>query len=382
MEPFDIGHYVHLIEESERRISAAEDFKEADRIPVTMGLGGPYYAWLFGRTLAQYYNDLGTMLDSQIKGIKWRLSSLGDDVAGVGAWFDVGSISEGLVFECQIRMPDETNPWMSPWIIPRVKTLEDIDRLEIPDPSSNKQVRNHYARLQRFRELVKENYRDIPASGGLQIHPPISAAGSLLGPEKLYSWIYRYPNEMHKLFRKLVHAFKVMRNFDCEMTGAEHDSLHLSDDHAGYLDREQYQRFALPYNLELYQLYGSRQRGLHMDSHMDHITDIVRDVYKVKYADVGVENDIRTIALAFKGKIVFNGNANWRVLVNGSPESIEKEVEKCVFHSARGGGYIFDNGGETYIGVSPEKLKYEVSYAKKVGQYPIKLDRFRHIPKQ
>ncbi len=382
MEPFDIRHYIHSLEESRRRISASYDFEEADRVPVTIGLGGPYYAWLFGRTLAEYYNDLAAMLDTQIKGIKWRLSSLGDDVAEVGAWLDVGSIAEGVVFECEIRMPDETNPWMSPWIIPCVKTLDDIDRFEVPDPSSTKQVKNHYERLGRFKELVKENYENIAISGGLQIHPPISAAGSLLGPGRLYSWLYEYPNEMHKLFRKLVQAFKVIREFDCAMTGAETGSLHLSDDHAGYLNREQYRKFALPYNLELYRLYGPKQRSLHMDSHMDHITDIVRDIYEVKYADVGVENDIEVIARAFRGRIVFNGNADWRVLVNGSLEAIEREVEKCVFHSARGGGYIFDNGGETYVGVPPDKLKYEVSYVKKVGQYPIMIDRFRHIQKQ
>ena len=142
-----------------------------------------------------------------------------------------------------------------------------------------------------------------------------------------------------------------------------------------------YERFVVPYNLKLYQLFGKRRRFLHMDSHMDHITDILVDVYKLNSVDVGVENDIKVLAKAFKNKIVFNGNADWRVLVDGSFKRIEMEIEKCIYYAAPGGGYIFDNGGETYTGVPPKNLRYEVEYAKKVGKYPIKKENFRHLEK-
>ncbi|MCX8161986.1 MAG: hypothetical protein N3E44_03200 [Candidatus Bathyarchaeota archaeon] len=39
-------------------------------------------------------------------------------------------------------------------------------------------------------------------------------------------------------------------------------------------------------------------------------------------ADVGVENNFGILAEAFKGEVVFNGNANWRVLVDGDSEKI------------------------------------------------------------
>jgi len=112
---------------------------------------------------------------------------------------------------------------------------------------------------------------------------------------------------------------------------------------------------------------------------MDHITDILLEKYKLNSVDAGVENDIRILAKAFKGKIVFSGNADWRVLLSGSLEKIELEVEKCIYIAAPGGGYIFDNGGETYTGVPPEMLKYEVEYAKKVGRYPITEKNFKHL---
>ncbi|HDJ96931.1 MAG TPA: hypothetical protein ENG54_00510, partial [Thermofilum sp.] len=105
------------------------------------------------------------------------------------------------------------------------------------------------------------------------------------------------------------------------------------------------------------------------------------DVYRINFADAGVENNIAKLAEAFKGRVVFKGNADWRSLIEAPIEKVELEVEKCIFYAAPGGGYIFDNGGETYVGVPPDKLKYEVEYAKKVGRYPIRKSSFKHLDK-
>ncbi|MEM2941126.1 MAG: uroporphyrinogen decarboxylase family protein [Thermoproteota archaeon] len=380
MEPLDYPRYLKLVEENRKRVEKASEFKEPDRVPVNIGVGGPYYAEVFGYNFAEYYNNLTVMLDVQIKGIKWRLNWLGDDLATIGVQFDQGVIAEGIVFDCKVEMPDERSPLRSPWTIPKIKSLEDIDNLEVPDPRGHKGINAYYDRLKEFKELVRKNYGDLPVSGILQIHPPVSAAGSLMGPERLYSWLYKHPNEMHRFFKKLEETFKVLQDYYYEVSGEEPGRLGLADDHSGYLSRSMYERFTMPYNTRLYEFYGAKYRSLHMDSHMDHVTDILLTTYKINEADVGVENDIRIISEAFRGRVFFNGNANWRSLLK-SFQDIEAEVEKCIYYAAPGGGYVFDNGGETYSGIPPEMLKYEVEYAKKVGKYPIRRDRFKHLDK-
>ncbi|MEM2409856.1 MAG: uroporphyrinogen decarboxylase family protein [Thermofilaceae archaeon] len=376
---FKLEKYERVLEENRRRVEAALSFEEPDRVPVQINVQGAYYAWLFGVPLRDYYTDLKLMAEVQLKGLEWRLSWLRDDVTSVAITLDLGAVAEGIVFSCRIVMPDDSDPWRSPWIVPKIKSLDDIDRLEVPDPRDLPAVRDVYRRLEELRRLVRDRYGNIPVWGGLQIHPPVSAAGSLMGPERLYSWLYRYPDEMHKLFRKLEEAFVALYEYHCEVTGSEPGSLYLADDHSGYLNRRMYEEFALPYNLRLFERFGTRYRYLHMDSPMHHIADIVRDVYRVNHADLGVESDIRLIAREFKGRVSFNGNANWRALLSGSRTLIEVEVERCIYYAAPGGGYIFDNGGETYAGVPPELLKYEVEYAKRVGKYPIKRENFRHL---
>lgn len=369
------------MEENRRRLETVRCFEEPDRVPVIINIQGPYYARLFDIPLSLYYRDLKVMLDVQVKGLEWKLNWLKDDLVYMGVSLDWGPIAEGVFFNCEIMMPDQKTPWRSPWVIPSVKSLEDIDKLEVPDPRQHKEVKKFYGQLEELCRLAREYYEGLPVGGMFQIHPPVSAAGSLLGPQRLYTWMVKYPNEMHKLFKKLEEAYVLLQEHYYEVTSNEPGYLGLNDDHAGYLSRKLYEKFALPYNARLYERFGTKYRYLHMDSHMDHITDIVRDVYKVKYADVGVENDIRVIAREFKGKVIVDGNANWRVLLCDDFELIEREVEQCIYYAAPGSGYVFDNGGETYAEVPPEALKYEVEYAKKVGRYPINLDNFKHIKK-
>lgn len=378
MEPFNHVHYSKLAEENRKRVEKTNEFNEPDRVPVIIEVGGPYYAKIFGYTFADYYNDLEVMLDVQVKGIKWRLGWLKDDFCHIGVGLDVGSVAEGIVFDCEVKMPNEHNPWRSPWTIPKIRSLEDIDNLEVPDPRRNRRVREYYERLENFMELVRKNYEGLHVGGMLQIHPPISAAGSLMGTGRLYSWLYKHPNEMRKLFDKLEETFRALQDYYSEIFGNGPGGLGLADDHSGYLNRRMYETFTMPYNSRLYDLYGTNYRSLHMDSHLDHITDILVEVYKVDEVDVGVENDVRVVANAFKGKVLFNGNADWRALLKGSHELVELEVERCIYFAAPGGGYIFDNGGETYAGVPAEMLKYEVEYAKSVGRYPIKLENFKY----
>ncbi|MEM2514061.1 MAG: uroporphyrinogen decarboxylase family protein [Candidatus Bathyarchaeia archaeon] len=370
---FDYSRYSKIIERNYERLETVHKFEEPDRVPVVIGVGGPYYAWLFNHTLMEYYSNFRIMAETQIMGLKWRLEWLKDDISNINVHFDIGAIAEGIVFNCMIAMPDEKNPWKSPWIIPRIRRLEDIDRLEIPEPEDNPGIQAYYSRLEEFAKFVKREYGNIPVSmSGLQIHPPVSAAGSLLGPQRLYSWLYKYPSEMHKLLKKLEKTFDILQKYRHNRIGGGMNSISLADDHSGYLNRRMYEEFALPYNLRLYERYGKQHRGLHMDSRMDHIADIIVNVYKVNYVDVGVENDLSILVENFNGKVVFNGNADWRVLIGGSRERIRKEVERCIYVAASAGGYIFDNGGETYVGVPPENLRYEVEYAKRVGKYPIK----------
>jgi len=356
------------IEGSIRRLESARYFEEPDRVPVLIDVGAPFYASVLGYTLKDYYRNVDICRHVQVEGSKWAFGTLGDDRTGTigedDAVPDIGAVAEGIVFGCSISLPDDDNPWLSPWIVPSLKSLDDIEALEVPDPPNCVgRLRDHY---------VKAFGRAIRVEGAPNIHPPCSAAGSLMGPERLYTYLYKHPDSMHGLFGKLLETFFAITDYNDELRGMVTDGIGLCDDHAGYLSEEMYRKFVLPYNKRIFERYGRHWRSLHMDSRTDHIAEILVEEYRIKDMDLGAAADIAKIKEAFEGKVVFNGNVDSKILVAGSVEQIEKATEHCIRSAARGGGYIFDCGGETYAGIDPMRLIHMVTHAKKIGKYPIR----------
>ncbi|MBO3803762.1 MAG: hypothetical protein JTT11_07855 [Candidatus Brockarchaeota archaeon] len=356
------------IEESLRRFEAARDFEEPDRVPILIDVGAPFLAKVLGFTLRDYYRDAQVCKHVQVEGSRWAFSRLQDDrTALVGpdqAKLDIGAVAEGIVFGCPISLPDEGNPWLSPWITPKPMTVEEIDELEVPDPADcARRLRAHYARA--FGKEVEAE--EAPA-----IHPPCSAAGSLIGTERLYIYLYKHPGAARKLFGKLLETFCEITDYNDKLRGGRTESIGLCDDHAGYLSAEMYRKFVLPYNARIYEKYGSRWRGLHMDSRTDHLAKILLDEYAIQEMDLGAATDMAKMKEVFDGKVFFNGNVDSKILVAGEARQIEEAAERCIRVAAPGGGYAFDCGGETYAGIDPERLVYLVRCAKKFGKYPIR----------
>jgi hypothetical protein len=357
------------IEDSRRRLESAMRFQEPDRVPIVIDTGAPLYAVVLGYTLRDYYRDLGICRRVQAEGSKWAFKKLEDDRTGYidegAAGADIGAVAEGIVFECEISLPDDSNPWLSPWIIPKLRGPDDVEALEVPDPADcARRLREHH-----LRAFGKE----MSSQETLVIHPPCSAAGSLMGPERLYSFLYKYPDAMRGLFEKLLETLCEAIDYNDKQRGGSTRSIGLCDDHAGYLSGEMYRKFVMPYNKRIYERYGIEGRGLHMDSRTDHIAEILVDEYKIQDMDLGAAADIAKIKEIFSGRVVFNGNVDSRILVAGENHQIEEAVERCIRSAAPGGGYVLDCGGETYAGIDPERLCYMIRYAKKIGRYPIKI---------
>jgi uroporphyrinogen decarboxylase len=70
---------------------------------------------------------------------------------------------------------------------------------------------------------------------------------------------------------------------------------------------------------------------------------------------IGPDANIRDIRQATQGKIPISGNIDpISVVWNGTPEIVEREVERIINTCKSGGGYIF-NSGETIPRQTPEE---------------------------
>jgi len=359
--------YEKRMEEARRRYQAACSFEESDRVPVMVDTGGPFFCSLAGYVFKDYYRNLDVQRRAQLEGLRWVRKNLDDDRLNYSlyTWLDMGALAEGIVFDCEIQLPDEEHLWLSPWIIPKLRTPEDLERLEVPEPKEVEKGLQRHLRRQ-FGEPLKA---DI-----LGIHPPFSAAGSLMGTDRLYIYVYKYPDVLHKLLRKLLETYCLLVDYQDEQRGRQTEGIGLCDDHAGFLPERMYREFVLPYNGRIYERYGKNWRGLHMDSQCDHIAQILVNELKINSMDVSVSTDLAKVKPIFDGKVIMHGNFDGKLLAPGvSYEKIREAVDYCMRSAAPGGGYIFDTGGEgVYPGIDVNRLLFMVKYAKKAGKYPIR----------
>jgi len=363
----DLEKYRDRIEESRRRIEITARFEEPDRVPITISEGGSYYCWLFGHDISEYYQDVGLQIEVQLKGLEWAYEELRDDRTARGLHADLGPLGEGLLWDCDIERPAGT----SPWIVPRVRSLKDIERLPVPDPASARGINWAMQQHERMKELARQQGLNLGVGGGVGIHPPLSAACALAPAHLVYEWMYTAPDHIRLYFDKLLEAFFRLTEFNDRQFGVkERRSIGLADDHSAFVSDEMYRELVLPYNKAIYDRYGTEGRYLHADGPNDHHFETYANVLKLTQMDIGGFSDIAAAKRALAGKVVMSGGLNCKDLY-GDFESARPVIERAIRIGAPGGGFILAVGGETYAGVNPQTLIRSVEYAKEIGRYPI-----------
>ncbi len=362
---FDHDRYRDRIVQSQERLATARRFEEPDQVPVEIGLGGSFYAWLLGHDIAAYYQDRELALEVQFRGQQWAWEHLTDDRTGFGLYLDVGPIGEGLMFGAEIDRPAGTSPWSRHVI----HTPADAEKLEVLDPATNPGIQWMLRELERTQALAKAKGYEVPVSGHLGLHPPLSAACALAGPELIYGWMYEEPELIRELFGKLLESFFRVKDYETEVLrgGRERTYVGLSDDHSAFVSVDMYRKLVMPYNQAIYARYGREGRTLHADGPNNHLFALYADEMRLTEMDIGGFSDIAAAKPALGGKTVIWGGLNCKDLY-GDLETARPVIERAVAIGAPGGGFILAVGGEAYAGVNPDTLVRAVAYAQQYSQ--------------
>lgn len=366
---FDVERYRPRMEEARRRLAIAQRFQEPDRVPITISVGGSFFCKLFGVNIRDYYRDafgeLDLQLEVQLRGLRWAFEELQDDRPSCSVHVDIGPIQEALMFDLPVEYPDDT----SPWILRTMTVPEAVEKLRLIPPEENPRVLAVYRQYERLREKVERWGLRVPVGGGLQIHPPLSAACGILDVEEVLLTLHDDPPLIHRLFEKLFQAFCLLKDFQDRYFGRRTRSLGLADDHSAFISDEMYRQHVMPYNMLLYARYGTQGRHLHADGPNDHHFDTYATIMRLTSMDIGGFSDIANAKRAFAGKVFFSGGLNCKDLY-GDFAQAKPVVDRALRIGMPGGGFALAVGGETYAGVRPDTLCQVVAYAKKAGRYP------------
>jgi uroporphyrinogen-III decarboxylase len=280
---------------------------------------------------------------------------------------DIGPLAEGVVFDLPIQRPDDT----SPWVRHALTTPAQIEALKVPDPATHPGIQRVYRLYEERKARVEKLRLRVPVGGGLQIHPPLSAACAIVPVDTVYALLYDDPPLIRRLFEKLLETFFRLQDYRDHYFGTKTTSIGLADDNSAFVSDEMYRKFVMPYNMAIYERYGRQGRSLHADGPNDHHFKTYADVMKLTSMDIGGFSDIANARRDLGGKVFFSGGLNCKDLY-GTFEEARPAVDRAIRVGAPGGGYALAVGGETYAGVNPDTLVKVVDYVKQAGKYPIK----------
>lgn len=365
MERFSPDKYADAIKESENRLKITRSFREPDRIPVVIGCQGSFFCKLFGNNIRDFYTDWELNLEVKSRGLIWCYEVLKDDRTERIIGLELGPIAEGIYFDCLIEYPDDT----SPRVLPKLKTIRDIENLKVVEPEKCAGLMDIYRKCEKLKQKVKGTNFYF---GGIGIHPPISCACAIMDPVLVYEYLYTEQEQMHKFFTKLMQSFFNIVDFNDRYFGTKTETMWLADDNSAFISNEMYRKMVFPYNLAIYEKYGKKGRYFHADGPNDHHFQMYADEIKLTEMDIGGFSNIEIAKKYLDKKTVIYGGLNNKDLYQdlGSAKPL---IERAIRIAAPGGGYIFGIGGETYPGINIDTLIKTVEYAKIIGKYPIRL---------
>ncbi len=366
---FDISKYEARIEQSRRRLQAAHEFREGDTVACLASTAGSYWSWLFGVDIRDYYTDIDTQIEIQMRGLKWRYENLPDDFTGTGISYDPGPIGEAVVFDCDLQYPQGT----SPFILRVIHDGADVEKLQVKDPRDNPRVQEQLARGRRFKERAEELGVKVPVgTGSIGIHPPLSCACALADADWVYLTMLAEPEVMLKLFDKCYRAFCLCQEYMYELHGGKPGTLGLADDNSAFVSDPLYRQMVLPYNLGLYETYGQQRRYLHADGPNEHHYRTYAEIIRLNHMDIGGWSKLRPAVEILKpAGCIVHGGLNNRDLYSGWTEPLRQKIRQTIRIAAPGGGFELAIGGETYAHTAPDVLCKTFAYAHEVGRFPL-----------
>ena len=353
---------VRINEKNRERILIAQKLGRPDQVPVDFSLSDQFnylHGWLNldGR---RFYLDPGYMLDAQVAFIH-RFS-----IEGVlGPKF--GMAMEPSYFGAPIIVTKDTSPWARPFL----DTIEKLERFLLdyrePDPHTAGNF-----------PLLAHSYRFFKEKLGALINPPMGflgpfdTAASLVGHTNMYLWIKDCPQLIHDLLGKVSDFF--IRNIEVryELFQPPNKNLSIAEDLCGFLSREDFSRFEVPYVKKVFDSYCDRDsiRQYHCDGPLSHVADLIPEMSVSVLLSFDPTADMGEFKRRIGDRVCLKGNIHpLRYLRDGNPRSVRDEVKRLVEAAKAGGGYIMSTGGELSDGTPDENIDALIEATEEYGRY-------------
>ena len=346
---------------SRERFLAAALQKRPDKVPAAP-YNGNYGAALAGIPVSKYNTDASLMAAAHIKA--WEI--LGHDV--VVAQSDGYYISEG--FGCLINQPFDTTPNL---IKPAVETLDEIDKLKVPDPYKNGRM---YIYLDAVQKLRKHFGNEVAVRGpGIG---PFCLASHLVGGTEFFLMeiATAEANEDKDKEQKLLSLMETSSDalivFLKALLEAGTDVIQVADSLASLdmISPAIYEKYVYPFECKVFKTLQplAREKGavalLHICGDTRKILPLMAST-GTDILEIDSKVDMAEAKALTGGRVALMGNLDpSAVLLQRTPELIKSTAQTAMKNcDALSGGFILGSGCEVAPKSPVENIKALVEAA-------------------
>ena len=347
------------------RVLKAIKLEKPDVVPVAPYMGN-YGAKLAGIPISIYCTDGHKMAEAQYNA--WEI--LGQDM--LVAQSDNYYIAEG--FGITVDFHYDSTPTLKKTVI---NNLEDINKLKVPNPLTDGRMPVY---LQAIGILAKKinNKAAIRGTGT----GPFSLASHLMGTERFLielAMVQHDPDGKYaKLLRKLMELTTeaLIKFAKAELDAGAHivqcgDSLASID----VISPKMYEEWAYPYEQQFFNeinQYAKQYDGsaiLHICGNTTKVIELMAST-GAPILEIDYKVDIQAAKEAVGHKVCLLGNIHpTQMLLQGSPELVKLEAERCIDKAGRNGGFILGSGCEVAVDTPLENMKTMVAAARDYRYY-------------
>ncbi len=293
---------------------------------------------------------------------KWTMEQYNAEVAPFYTFVAYGSWE----FGGDITWPQDR--WASGPSVSRrpVQTVEDVYKLTLPEVTST----GCQPRMMEFARLQEKNGTQIAFIYG----SPFTFCANLCGVDKFLEWTATEPDAVHHVMRLMTdHLKQVADRFIAEF-GAERVLPRIASPTDGLVSPRFYQKFILPYRLELHEYVLSKGVKHIYDHICGEQNKNLPHLATLPWGDPGIlsfghEVDLLKAAEIFPNEIIC-GNVEPAIIVKGKPDEVFEACRKNIEIGKQiKSGFIFMGGCDIPAAAPPYHIYLMSKAAQEFGLY-------------
>lgn len=328
-----------------------------DRVPVDLH-NFLLTARLMGvASYADFFRDGDAMAEGHIKA--WR--RFGHDVILV----ENGTAALAEACGVEVSYQDDSAPVA---LAPAIESLDDVDKLEVPDPERNPVLARN---LRATRRVVEELGEEVFIVGRAD-QGPFSLACELRGMSQ-FMMDLALAEEPDKIHRLLEFCYQVVKRYALAQMAQGAHATSIGDSPSGpdLISPQMYRAYAYPYVERL--VAALKAEGVPLAYHIcGNATPIITEMVQTGAAIIEIDQkaDKAQCKAAAQGKTTLLGPVDpSAVLAHGTPQDVTGHAREALDVLAPGGGFILGPGCAMPATTLDENVDALIDAARRFGRY-------------